>query len=922
MTIRALPHNRLLAAALLLAVAACSSESPESLLASARTYLDKKDDRAAIIQIKNALQARPEFPEARYLLGKTLLLNGDAAAAEIELRRALQLGHPAGQTVPLLAQSLLLQRQEAKLLAEFGSFQAKTPDEDASLQTTLAIAYDSLGNRAAAEKAIAAALNARADHAPALLARARLLGAGGGITEALAVVDAVLAANASDANALKLRGDLLMAHGEKDSALDAYGKAATARPDLVGAQAAMISLLIERKTFDEAQRHIAALRQVTPKHPVVSQLEARLALAQSDLPKAREHIQGALKLAPDDAPSLYLGAVIEFQAQAYAQVEVYLGRLLRLYPDAQGAHRLLAASYLRSNQPQRSLQVLKPILAQGAPDAELQALAGEAAMQLGEFAEAERYFQSASSLDPQDVNKRTALALLRVNRGNDVGFADLERIAAGDSGMRADLALVAASVERKQYDRALKAIERLEAKQPNDPRTHYLRGAVLFDRKDGSAARRSLERALNIDPDYVPAAASLAKLDLVDGRPDSARERFAPILQRDGKNQAALLALAEIEMRAGSDSNTVASLLERAVAANPAAAGPRLALIELHLRNRDAAKAQAVAQQAVEANAGQPEYLDALGRTQLAGGDIQNALTSFSRLADSQPNSPLPLLRLAEAHLLAKDGDRAIVALDKALAIKADYVDAQRLLAELHASRGASERAVTIARNVQQQRPREDAGYLIEGAVRAVGKDWPAATMAYKGGLAKAPSTELAIRLHGVLTASGKVDEAQRHAESWLAAHPRDARFRMFLGDQAIAARKLDLASSHYSRVIELQPSNAVALNNLAWVALQRKDPAALRHAEQANRLVPGNPAFMDTLAMVLLERGDSARAIDLLKQATSRAPQAMDIRVNLVRALARSGDRSAAKREFDVLSALGDRGPGPAVLEKLAGEI
>ena len=917
---RLLPISAIVAALLLLA--GCAGESPEALIDSARGYIEKHDERAAIIQIKNALQARPDFPEARFLLGQTLLRTGDASSAELELRKAMALGHSADQTVPLLAHALLLSRQEAKLLGEFGTYQASSPDSAANLQTSLAIAHDTLGDRRAAETAVAAALAARADYAPALLVRARLLGAEGKLAEAIAVVDAVIVADAADGGAHKLRGDLLLARGDTEPALEAYRKAVQARPNQIGAHAALVSMLIGVRKLDEAQQQVSLLRKAVPGHPMADLLDTRIALAREDLSAAREHVQKALKVAPDDGSTLYLAGLIEHQAQAYAQAEVYLARLLRLHPNAVGAHRLLAMTYLRSKQPQRALQVLKPLLVADDKDAELLALAGEAAMQLGEFAEAERHFQSASTLDPNDVQKRTALALLRVNRGNEIGFTDLERIAADDPSMRADLALIAASVDRRQHERALKAIDRLESKQPNDPRTHYLRGAVLFDRNDGDAARRSLSRALEIDPGYVPAALSLAKLDLLDGRLDTARQRFEPALKQDGKNLAALMALAEVETRAGSSSDVIAALLDRAVSADPAASGPRLSLVEHHLRNRDPAKAIAVAQKAIAAEPNQPEYLDALGRAQLAAGENNNALATFSRLAGAQPNSPLPPLRIAESHLADKNIDRAIAELDKALTIKDDFIDAQRLLVELHAARGAAEQAVTIARKVQQQRPREDAGYLLEGRARAVGKDWPAAATAYRSGLAKAPSSELAIRLHSALLAGGSAGDAKRLADSWTAEHPRDARFRMYLGDQAIGSGKLDIAATHYRRVVEMQPYNAIALNNLAWVAQQAKDPAALRYAEQANRLAPGNPAFMDTLAMILLERGDSARAVVLLREATDKAPQAVLIRVNLARALARSGDRRGAQREYDILSELGDRGPSKDVLEKLRAEI
>ena len=53
-----IPHLRTVRCALIaaaLALAACSSNDPASLIASARTYLGKSDPKAASIQLKNAL---------------------------------------------------------------------------------------------------------------------------------------------------------------------------------------------------------------------------------------------------------------------------------------------------------------------------------------------------------------------------------------------------------------------------------------------------------------------------------------------------------------------------------------------------------------------------------------------------------------------------------------------------------------------------------------------------------------------------------------------------------------------------------------------------------------------------------------------------------------------------------------------------
>lgn len=102
-----------------LILTSCGGES-ENLIASSKAYLAKSDTKAAVIQLKNALQQNPKLGEARFLLGSALLDSGDIAGAEVELRKALELKHPADQVVPVLARTLLVGGKAKKLLEEFG----------------------------------------------------------------------------------------------------------------------------------------------------------------------------------------------------------------------------------------------------------------------------------------------------------------------------------------------------------------------------------------------------------------------------------------------------------------------------------------------------------------------------------------------------------------------------------------------------------------------------------------------------------------------------------------------------------------------------------------------------------------------------------------------------------------------------------
>ena len=89
-----------------LLLAGCGQEQPAALVASAKDYLAKKDGRAAVIQLKSALQKEPDLAEARFLLGRTLLEGGDAVSGEVELRKALDLKYPKESALPPLVRAL------------------------------------------------------------------------------------------------------------------------------------------------------------------------------------------------------------------------------------------------------------------------------------------------------------------------------------------------------------------------------------------------------------------------------------------------------------------------------------------------------------------------------------------------------------------------------------------------------------------------------------------------------------------------------------------------------------------------------------------------------------------------------------------------------------------------------------------------
>jgi putative PEP-CTERM system TPR-repeat lipoprotein len=626
-----------------------------------------------------------------------------------------------------------------------------------------------------------------------------------------------------------------------------------------------------------------------------------------------------LQQAPKNPRVLQLAGATELQLGAVGQAQIYLVNALQAAPELALARRPLIVAYLRSGQPAKALAELNAATGKDGVPPALYTLAGEVHLQSGDAKKAEEYFAKALKLDPQDARKRTALAVSHLAGGKaDMAIDELQDIAGSDTGTTADLHLISAHLRKNEFAKALAAIDKLEAKQPDKPLAASLRGRVLLAQKDNAGARKSFERALSIDPNYFAAAASLAALDMADKKPDDAKKRFELMLVQNPKNGQALVALAQLAANQGAAKDELAALLGKAIDANPADAVPRLLLIDLYLRNRDNKQALAAAQSAMVAVPNSPELLAALGRAQQVSGDVNQAIATYGKLVALQPLSPLAHVRLAEAYVVGKDPKAAEQSLRKALEIKPDYLDAQRGLIILAIEAKMYPDAIKTARTVQSQRPKMGLGLMLEGEVNVARKDWAAAAAAYKAALQLAPASELAAKLYAATVESGKAKEAEQFAASWMTSHPKDAQFPAFLAAVALGRKDYAAAEKHYLSVLQIQPESALALNNLAWVMGQLHKDGAVDLAEKANKLAPNQPAFMDTLAMLLADRNEFARAIELQNKALALQPENAGLRLNLAKIYIKSGDRTQAKLQLETLAKLEDRFPKKAEVAEL----
>jgi cellulose synthase operon protein C len=916
------------AAIVFVSLAGCGKRGPSEaeLLASAQSLMDKKDRRGAIIQLKNVLQANAESAPARLLLGKALLESGDPTSAVLELQKAQELQTPEDQVVPDLARAMLAAGDANKVLAQFTQTKLGTPEANADLKTVIAMAYASRKNNGNAHQAVDDALLIKPGHVPALIVQARLSASEGKFDEALKLLEEVLASDPGHDRAGVLKGELLWrGKGQPDAALEAFKKVMVAHPESVAAMSSAANIHLQRKDSVQAKAQFEMLKKSAPEHPETLFLEAQLLMGDRNFKGAREIAERLLKALPDNVRALELAGAAEFRLQNYVQAESLLARAMKAAPREVMSRQLLAQTHLRTGHPEKALEVLQPVLESNQADGASLALAGEAYLQTGDNKRSEEAFVRAVKQSPSDANVRTSAALARLSSEGNGGarnagqaMAELEAIARGDAGSRADLALVSARLRQGDVAGALLAVDALEKKTPDQALAPSLRGRVLLLKRDLPGAAKAFEAALAKEPAYFPAVASLAAIDLANNKTDGARKRFEEHLKTNPGSFQSKLALAELDARAGAPLQQVVASLKEAVRMAPTEAGPQVTLINRLLSGGEGKAAMAAAQEAVAALPGSAEVLDALGRSQIAAGDGQRAVSTFKKLASLQPRNPMHEVHLADAYMQLKDRDNAGAALRRATEMQPQMVAAQRGLAMLAVANNKPQDGLAIARKLQQISPKEAAGFALEGDVEAGRKNWDAAVAAYRSALSIGKSGDAVARLHSALTSAGRHADAERVALEWQKDNPQDSVFLYYLGDVALAQNNFPQAETRYRAVMAVQPNHALAMNNVAWLLVKQGKPGALPLAERAVSLLADRPALLDTLALALEADKQLPKAIEVQRRAIALGPNEPGLVLRLAQLYIQQGDKSRARAELESLAKLGEKFAGQDEVAKL----
>ena len=464
--------------------------------------------------------------------------------------------------------------------------------------------------------------------------------------------------------------------------------------------------------------------------------------------------------------------------------------------------------------------------------------------------------------------------------------------------VKAGIALAIMYIDRGEAKKALRVTQAMHEHAPENLTLLNLLGTAQVAAKQNDLARRSFEKAISLDPNFITAYLNLSKLDTAERKPAEARQRLQKLHERFPESSAILIELARTD-QANGDYEQAGFWLEQARKIDSRSMATILALVDLKLKTGRFSEAVNVALEGKKIDRDNIQLLDALGRSYIAAGNRGKARGVFQKMSDLAGFNAKQLYRIAEQQTAVADYAEAIKTLKKAVVGNEFYIPAQIALAEMELKHGKPIFALNRAQYLVKQYPRQAFGYRLLGDIDSQEGHFAQAVKNYQLAFDREQNPKLVMKLYAALKQAGEGAKAFALLERWVKANPQDNAPLEALAEEHLQAGRLPEAQNYYEILVGRDKNQPYLLNNLAYIYFNSGDERALKYAEQARQLAPEQPSINDTLGWILVNNGQPEQGLHYLRSAYARSSQDPEIHYHIAVALYRLGRLEEAKQEL-----------------------
>jgi tetratricopeptide (TPR) repeat protein len=655
-------------------VSACSDDTQkkETHYTKALDYVKNNNEKAAIIELRNAIQLDAKFADARYQLGLLYLKEGNPKAAFGELQRAVSLDPQNLDAGVKVAEFHLLSRQKE----ECRKYVEQVLSVDANYQDALA-----------------------------LLANLELIE--GNFTQAEEAIDKALAQAPENDKFYNIKGRILLAQSKLEEGEKAFQKAIELNPDNFTNYRTMLVLHEQQKDDQAIQELLDTMLGKFPENPQLQLMLAnyyqkkgqfdkaesamlkiveiekesipfRLMLAEfyknnQLIEKAEQSLASSLEEFPEDLQLQVALAELSFDLQKFDKAQSLMEAVLTTNPSNGGANLIKARFLIKEGKNNEAIGLITPLMNDYPKWADPFYYSALTQLRLGNTELAQKSIETALQNDAKNDRSHALAAQIYLIRGDSTGAGREATLALRLNGRNAAAVkiLAKALIQAKEYDKTIEFIGKLNQE------------AVVGD---------------------VDLLGSLGLAYLGQDNKEKARETFAQLVQLAPDNSKALAFLTALTV--GKDIAQGIDFVQKQIAVSETA-GHYLLLGDLLTKNKQFAEALLAYQKVQELAPDNPQAYILSARLLNHLGKIDETIAQYEELLQKNPDSIAGLMGLATAYEVQGKLAEAKAKYVRALEIQPNLPAASNNLAWLLASEEGADlgEALRLAMQAKQALP-------------------------------------------------------------------------------------------------------------------------------------------------------------------------------------------------------------------------
>ena len=624
-------------------------------------------------------------------------------------------------------------------------------------------------------------------------------------------------------NATQIDGRFAQAHyklsqaylklGDSNRAFQELTRAVELAPDNYRAHTDLANLLVTVRNpdgtpsadaFKQAKAHLDLLRDKQPNNPETHEAWANYYAAQNNLTAAMQEVQQTITLDPSRSESYLLLALLQLRSNMTDQAEASFKKAVQTDPNAMNAQLALGGFYQSHNRPAEAEQQFRHAIDLNPKDSAPRAALVRLLMQEGKRDEAEAFLRqtkkdlsdnpegyrmlgdfyfAVGDLDkavdeyssiydghPKDLlaKKNYIQLLILKNRLDEAAKLNNEILKSTPHDVEA--LVYKGEIQLRQSDSA-GAIQSLQSALKNDPNSaiaHYQLGLAYSQKRDLRRAESEWREAVRLKPDLTEAQRLIAGMQISRGEVDAVMQTADEIIRAQPYSPDGYLirSLAQVARQKFADAQKDA---EQAMNRAPQSFVPYFQLANVQLAQKHFPEAEKFYQQALDKDPTSPDALSGLMNTYVAQKQYDKAIAAANaQIAKSPNNSNFYDLLGTALFDGKKDYSGAAVALQKAVALDKNNIDALEKLGKVQAQQGSFDQAIATYQQASKDNPGEARFYILSGELYEAKQNWDQAKAMYQQALSISPDNPLASNnlAYVLLEEGGNVDVAMGMAQS------------------------------------------------------------------------------------------------------------------------------------------------------------